>query len=219
MPSNNKKAPWLIIVHGAPGTGKTTLSWALQKSLGGFVFEIGTLREIHLNPTWTNASRAEEAMSFKNFIYILRNYKANGYGPVIVTDLQDRRAADLAKAFTPRDYLLVTLAVSDPQAHKRRILDPKADRGFRRYDAAWAWNEAVMARPARTGELRLMTDRMDLNAEIRAVRRALRNPPASGSKPRGKEAYFDMDGFFESHPAPPWAKKAGRHLNEGWEKA
>ena len=56
----------VIVIGGAPGTGKSTLARALRNLLNAPWIEFGRLREFHLKPDWSDQSEAEESMAFEN---------------------------------------------------------------------------------------------------------------------------------------------------------
>ncbi len=56
----------LIVIAGAPGSGKTTVGEQLHAKLGSVLLNFGRLREPHLDPDWSNASDVEEEMAFKS---------------------------------------------------------------------------------------------------------------------------------------------------------
>ena len=89
----------LIVIAGAPGTGKTTISNLLARELNSFVFDFGVLRQIHSDNDWSNWSEAEEQMAFENLIFILKNYKKHGHKNVILNDLQDFRILQIPDVF------------------------------------------------------------------------------------------------------------------------
>src|SRR3989344_7286607 len=95
----------LIVIGGAPGTGKTTISKLLAQKLGSFVFDFGILREVHLDKEWSNQSLADEQMSFENLLFILKNYKKNNYKNVILNDLQDFRLKQIPDVLTEFNYM------------------------------------------------------------------------------------------------------------------
>ena len=129
----------LIVIGGAPGVGKTTISNLLAKELNSFVFDFGILREVHLDDKWSNASEAEEQMSFENLVFILKNYKKHGYKNVILNDLQDFRIQQIAVFFSDLDYIVFSLFVGDDQELKKRIEGPR-DSGWKDVEKALEWN-------------------------------------------------------------------------------
>jgi DNA polymerase III delta prime subunit len=218
------KKPWLFIIAGAPGTGKTTLAYALAKRLKGFFFEIGILREIHLDPAWTQANRKEADMTLENYVFMLKNYAKNGLGPVFAGDLGDEDLVPLLSQFCPEDYLVITVTVTDPTVHKMRVINPKDDRGFRRFDAAIAWNKKVMGRPTMASEIRVESDKLTVKQEVSVVLSLLKSPSKLAALWRrrplpSKASFFDLFRYFETHRTPPWGTKPQKDANLGWQRA
>jgi len=144
----------LIVIGGAPGTGKTTVSKLLAKELNSFVFDFGILREVHLDDKWSNQSKKEEQMSFDNLIFIIKNYKKNGFKNIILTDLQDFRVEQIPEVFPELNYVIISLFVSKDEELRKRIESPR-DSGYKDTKKAIEWNLALMERPAVKNEFKL----------------------------------------------------------------
>jgi len=144
----------LIVIAGAPGVGKTTVSKLLAKELGSFVFDFGILREVHLDDTWSNHSPQEEQMAFENLIFILKNYKKYGYKNVIVNDLQDFRVQQIPEIFADLNYVIFSLFVAEDEELKRRVEGPR-DSGYKDVQKAIEWNRALKERLAVNNEIKI----------------------------------------------------------------
>lgn len=147
----------LIFIGGSPGTGKTTVSKLLKEKLNSPYIDFGWLREFHLDREWKNANETEEQMTFENLVFMLKNYIKHDYKNVIVTDLLEKRIAQLHELFQPEEYKIFTLTVSDNKELKRRVLEPTRDSGYRDYEAAIAWNQRESDRENLLNETKIDT--------------------------------------------------------------
>ena len=66
-----KKSPMkdLIILAGAPGSGKSTIGELLREKQGFPLIDFGWLRQGHLDDRWSNATPEEEQMAFENLVF------------------------------------------------------------------------------------------------------------------------------------------------------
>jgi len=147
--------PSLIIIGGAPGSGKTTVSNLLYEKLQSPMIDFGDLRNFHLDFLWEKANESEEQMSFENLVFILKNYIRNDYKNVIVNDLQDFRIQQIPNIFANDDYLILMLVLYDDDELRARVLNPIRDSGFRDVERALEWNRAVIERPTLKNEYKL----------------------------------------------------------------
>ncbi|MCL4836219.1 MAG: AAA family ATPase [Caldilineaceae bacterium] len=145
----------LLVVAGAPGSGKTTICRLLYAELGSAFIDFGHIRQFHLDNEWSNASEREESMAFENLLSIVRNYFRHSYAPVIVTDLQDFRVQEIPIHFRHNDFVIATLVVNDDAELKRRVLIPERDSGYRDYASSIAWNRGIIERPAVQNEVKI----------------------------------------------------------------
>ena len=161
--------PDLIVVGGAPGSGKSTISQLLREQLQSPCIDFGWLREFHMEYGWTNASPEEENMSFENLLYIVRNYFRHGYKNVILTDLEDFRLAEIPIYFRYDDFVIATLVVHDDAELKRRVLLPERDSGYRDFASSIAWNRGILERPAARNEHKIDNTSPDPGPALEAI--------------------------------------------------
>lgn len=140
----------LIVIAGAPGSGKTTVAGLLHDTLGSPFIDFGYIREFHLDREWKNQSPQEEQMSFENLVYILKNYIRYGYKNIIVTDLKDFRVQQIPELFAGHSYLIATMVINNDDELALRIRN--RDDGWRDVPRALAWNKHIQERPLLSGE-------------------------------------------------------------------
>lgn len=146
----------LILIAGAPGSGKSTLCRELQRRLDSPFIEFSSLRQPHLDATWSNASKAEEEMAFENLVFVVDNYVRHGYRNVIVTDLRDERVTEVPARFPSLAFRIVSLVLRDEEELRSRI--ERRFQGFTDVEEAIRRNRAFSARPLVTGETRVEAD-------------------------------------------------------------
>jgi len=150
----------LIILAGAPGSGKSTVGELLRENEGYALIDFGWFRQGHLDNLWSNVTPAEESMTWENLIFIIRNYWKYGYKNVVVTDLLDEKVAILAETFKDKDLIIVSLIISDDQELKNRVLGDR-DSGFKNFDEAIEWNKKLISRPALRNEYKIDNTKND----------------------------------------------------------
>ena len=143
----------LLVIAGAPGSGKTTVSDLLYTTLQSPYIDFGDVRNFHLDSQWSNQSSQEEQMSFENLVYILKNYVRYGYKNVILNDLKDFRVRQIPELFARHNYLIATLVVASDEELAARIRNRNS--GFTNVERALTWNKEIQQRPLLAGEHRI----------------------------------------------------------------
>lgn len=144
----------LIFIHGAPGTGKSSLAWALQAKFQSPCFEFGWIPEFRVKRNSTITYEEEEGLAFENLTLVVKNYVRHGFGNIIITDLRDHIIQQIPAEFAGYDYILVTLWVDDDEALKSRVLDDSRSSGYRDWPVAVALNREIQQRPLMRNEIR-----------------------------------------------------------------
>ena len=126
-----------IFIHGAQGTGKTTLARLLKEKLDTVCIDFDWLRGFHLNATWTNASETEEVMSIENLALLLKNYAKHDYKNVIIGGFP-KKILDYLGEYKS---IVFTLYLTDDEILKQRVLTGTRDSGFRDYATSIEWNK------------------------------------------------------------------------------
>jgi adenylate kinase len=160
---------YIIVMSGAPGSGKTTITKLLHQHFQSVLIEIGWLRQYHLDPAWLKASAREEAMSFENLVFILRNYLKHGYDHILVNDLEDHRVQQIPSLFAFNQFIIISLVIRDDEILKRRVLDPHRDSGYRDHAAATASNHALIERPLLPNEYKFDNTNLEPEEACRQI--------------------------------------------------
>jgi dephospho-CoA kinase len=160
---------YLVVIGGAPGSGKTTITKHLHQHFQSVMIEIGWLRQYHLDPAWLKASPNEEAMSFENLVFIIRNYFKHNYNYILVNDLEDHRVQQIPSLFELHQFVIITLVISNDEELKRRVLDSERDSGYRDYTTAIASNRALINRPLLANEHKFDNTHVDSENSCRQI--------------------------------------------------
>lgn len=143
----------LLVIAGAPGSGKTTVCDLLYAALQSPYIDFGDVRNFHLDRHWSNQSPKEEQMSFENLIFILKNYVRYGYKNVILNDLKDFRVQQIPEIFAGHNYLIATLITEKDDELATRIRNRNS--GFTNVERALNWNKEIQQRLLLAGEYRI----------------------------------------------------------------
>jgi hypothetical protein len=148
-----------IIIHGAPGTGKSTVTSVLHGKIGMPWFEFGWIPEFtKLNCNLNLPYETEELMSFENLVLVCKNYNRHGFENVTITDLNDARIADIPSVFGGYDYVIVTLYSDSDDVITQRIVNRDNGNEYRNYEEAIEINRRIIARNPMTNEYRISSD-------------------------------------------------------------
>ena len=160
-----------IFIYGAPGSGKSSLAWALQAKLESPCFEFGWIPEFRIKRNSTISYEEEENLAFENLTLVIKNYVQHGFSNILVTDLRDHIVKQLPTHFSYHQYVLVTLYLDDEQALKARVLDESRSSSYRDWQEAVALNTEIINRPLMKHEVRLASDQTieELTAKVIAL--------------------------------------------------
>ncbi len=158
----------LIILSGAPGSGKSTIGELLREKQGFPLIDFGWLRQGHLDDKWSNATPEEEQMAFENLVFVIKNYMHHRYKNIIVTDLRDDKVTTLAETFKEKNYIIVSLIIVDDKELKKRILGER-DSGFKNVEAAIEWNKSLKSRPTLPNEYKIDNTHNDPAKTIKEI--------------------------------------------------
>jgi broad-specificity NMP kinase len=146
----------LIIIHGAPGIGKTTVGRLLKKILKGAFLDLDWIRSNHLEETWRNKSPEEEKMSYRILIRTINEYLSHGYKNIVLNSADLKQLLGHEDLFRSIDYRVITLTADDSELRKR-VLDPSRDSGWRDVEGSVVRNQRIVGRPLWRNEIRIDT--------------------------------------------------------------
>ena len=151
--------PHIIVIHGAPGSWKSTTAKLLHEKLRSPWFEFGWIPEFrNLNPHTEISWEQETEISFENLVLVVRNYAKHGFKNIIVTDINfDNQILCLPAVFNGLEYKLFTL-YADDKTLKTRILTRDNGNTFKDWESALESNKLFTTRPLLQNESRIYTE-------------------------------------------------------------
>lgn len=150
-----QKAYDILLIQGAPGSGKTSLAQVLHQRLGSPWFEFGWIPEFRLKGEAEISYDEEEQLSFENLCLVVKNYLRHGFTNILITDLRDPIMQQALKIFRRSRLLLITLVLTDEEILKERVLREDRSSGYRDWQEALAINRLLSSRSTRKNELRI----------------------------------------------------------------
>ncbi|HOP10925.1 MAG TPA: hypothetical protein PK629_05480 [Oscillospiraceae bacterium] len=151
----------IIVIHGAPGNGNTTVGGLLHEKLKCPWFEFGWIPEFrNLNPHTEIPYSEEEELSFSSLALVAKNYLAHGFEYVILTDLPDRLVATLPEVYGEDGYMLFMLYSDDNEIIKNRIMTRTNGNLYKDWETAIKLNRTIKERPPIAHETRIRSDQM-----------------------------------------------------------
>jgi len=141
-----------IFIAGAPGSGKSSISKALQLKLDSPLFEFGWIPEFRNTGTKTTTYNEDEALAFENLTLVIKNYAKHGFHNIIVTDLENKRIEQIPSLFRKYNYSIFTLRQQNEELLKKRVLDTSRYGEYRNWEEALAINNELLIREAFANE-------------------------------------------------------------------
>ncbi|MDB5254091.1 MAG: hypothetical protein JWL80_157 [Parcubacteria group bacterium] len=157
----------IIVISGAPGSGKSTVAKILQEKLQSPLINLGWIRQWHLKRDWSDATFKEEEMSFEILVQALHKYIENGYKNILVEDLEDEKVQRIPSVLEGINYIIVSLTIDSDEELKQRVLGER-DSGFKDWERAVKWNKDLKERTTLPHEYKI--DNSHNNPETTAAK-------------------------------------------------
>ncbi|PIR02962.1 MAG: hypothetical protein COV60_02885 [Candidatus Magasanikbacteria bacterium CG11_big_fil_rev_8_21_14_0_20_43_7] len=145
----------IIIIAGAPGVGKSTVSALLQKELRTPLFEFGWIPEFRNTGVTKITYEEDEELAFENLVLVVKNYVAHKFCNVIITDLENKRIEQIQHVFSSERYRIFTLYITNDRVLKKRIGDENRSSAYRNIEEAKQINEQIQTRDVLPNEDRI----------------------------------------------------------------
>lgn len=160
----------IIIIHGAPGTGKTTISQKLHETLKSPWFEFGWIPEFRMkNPYTEIAYKDEEQVTFENLVLVCKNYIKHGFENILISDLDDKRIFEIPSIFNEYSYIIITLFLENNDIIKGRILNRNNGNNFKDYEQAILVNTVIKSRNLLLNEYKIRSDNQLINDIVNQI--------------------------------------------------
>ena len=158
-----------IFIHGAPGTGKSTLAWALQQHLQSPCFEFGWIPEFRVKRDSTITWEEEESFAFENLTLVAKNYARHGFEKTIITDLRDHIIQTIPEVFAGHSHRLITLWMDNDELLKSRVLEESRSSGYRNWQESLEINRTILARGLMPNEVRFDSEELNVDQLVACV--------------------------------------------------
>jgi adenylate kinase len=158
----------VLVIQGAPGVGKTTVSRALKNKLKIALLDLDWIRCNHLDQTWSDASPTEEALSYRILNRTIEEYVAEDYPAVLLNSADIQALFRGCPVIETVPHRIFTLLVDEAEL-RRRVEDPTRDSGWKNGDGSVSINQRIWMAPALPNETRFNTTGLGPEETISAI--------------------------------------------------
>ncbi|WP_366289848.1 AAA family ATPase [Paenibacillus sp. AN1007] len=159
-----------IILHGAAGTGKSTLSKRLHEHLTSPYFEFGWIPEFRsLNPSIQITQKEEEQLAFENLMLVVKNYNQHGFKNIIITDLDDARIREIPIQFEGFNYIILTLYCDEDEVIRERIENRDNGNSYSDWEQSIQLNSLIRRRNKLPNEYRIHNSSNDIEGALEVL--------------------------------------------------
>lgn len=184
----------IIVIHGAPGTGKTTISKKLHEHYKSPWFEFGWIPEFRNKNPYTEIScKDEEQMTFESLVLVTKNYVKHGFENIILSDLNDIRLLDIPSVFEDLDYIIFTFYGENESVIKECILSRDNGNDYKDYEQAFIINRKILSRKTLPNEYRVCSGDKTPEAVISQILSVIENHKPMVEFDRNK---YSRDDYF-----------------------
>ena len=138
--SSTRSSGLIIVIIGAPGTGKTTTLRALSARLGCPEFELSWMPEFSMRDGERIAYEQDEAIAVDALIQVAKTYARHGHRHVLLSDFRLATLESVRELLAGVPHLFVVLHNADELLLTSRVLDESRSSGYRDTEEAVALN-------------------------------------------------------------------------------
>lgn len=138
--SQSQSSGLIIVILGAPGTGKSSTLHALSARLGCPEFELSWMPEFSMRDGERIAYEEDEAIAVDALIQVAKTYVRRGHRYVLLSDFRLATLESVRALLAGVPHLFIVLHNADEPLLTSRVLDESRSSGYRDAEEAVALN-------------------------------------------------------------------------------